>query len=137
MAFSTLDWVVVAIYLALSVIIGASFFRKHQNARDYLLAGRSIAWFPIAISIIATDLSALSYIGAPALVFKQDLKYMLLVFLFPLQMILVTVIFVPLLYRLNIYTVYGYLERRFNRGIRLFAAALFMGGRGAWLATMT
>ena len=137
MGFTTIDWVVVGIYLTLSVIIGASFFRKHQTAKDYLLAGRSIAWFPIAISLIATDLSALSYIGVPALVFKQDLKYMLLVFLFPLQMIFVTVIFVPLLYRLNIYTVYGYLERRFNRGIRLFAAALFMCGRGAWLATMT
>lgn len=137
MGFSTLDWVVVAIYLAASVAIGASFYKKHKDAHDYLLAGRSVSWFPIAISIIATDLSALSYIGVPALVFKQDLKYMLLVFLFPLQMLLVILIFVPLLYRLNIYTVYGYLERRFNKTLRLFAAVLFMGGRGAWLATMT
>ncbi|MFV0390037.1 MAG: sodium:solute symporter family transporter [Pyrinomonadaceae bacterium] len=136
MGFSTFDWVVVGIYLLASVLIGASFFKKHENAKDYLLAGRNMHWFPIAISIIATDLSALSYIGVPALVYKTDLKYMITAIMMPLQMLLVVVVFVPLLYRLNIYTVYGYLERRFNKTTRLYAALLFMGGRGAWLATM-
>jgi SSS family transporter len=137
MGFTTLDWVVLAIYLAATVLIGASFYRKHENVKDYLLAGRSMPWFPVAISIIATDMSALSYMGIPALVYKNDLKYMLSAFLFPLQMALVIIIFIPLLYRLNIYTVYEYLERRFNSATRLFAALLFLGGRGAWVATMT
>ncbi|MEZ5344951.1 MAG: sodium/solute symporter [Pyrinomonadaceae bacterium] len=137
MGFSMLDWIVVAAYLGLVIVIGTSFYRKHKDAKDYLLAGRTMSWFPIAISIIATDLSALSYLGVPALVYKTDLKYMSTAFTTPFQMALVVIIFVPLLYRLNIYTVYGYLEGRFNKEVRLAAAILFMGGRWAWLATMT
>lgn len=135
--FSTVDWTVLAVYLVATVLIGTAFYRKRQTAHDYLLAGRSMPWFPIAISIIATDLSALSYMGIPALVYRTDLKYMLSALLFPLQMALVIAIFIPLLYRLNIYTVYEYLERRFNSAARLLAAVLFLGGRGAWVATMT
>jgi SSS family transporter len=135
--FSTLDWIVLAIYLIAVILIGGSFYGKHKSAKDYLLAGRRMSWFPIAISIIATDLSAISYMGIPALVYKHDLKYMLGAFMFPLQMGLVIIIFVPLLYRLNIYTAYEYLEHRFNTSTRLLASCLFLGGRGAWLATMT
>lgn len=135
--FDALDWTVVAIYLVATLLIGAAFYRKHETAHDYLLAGRSMSWFPIAISIIATDLSALSYMGIPAIVYRTDLKYILSAFLFPLQMALVVAIFIPLLYRLNVFTVYEYLERRFNSAARLLAAILFLGGRGAWIATMT
>lgn len=135
--FSTVDWIVLTIYLIAVVLIGGSFYGKHKNVKDYLIAGRRMSWFPIAISIIATDLSAISYMGIPALVYKHDLKYMLSAFLFPFQMGLVIVLFVPLLYRLNIYTAYQYLEHRFNTTTRLLASFLFLGGRGAWLATMT
>jgi len=135
--FTTFDWVVLWVYLIASLGIGVSFYRKHETGKDFFLAGRSMSWFPVAISIIATDLSALSYMGVPSLVYQTDLKYMLGAFLLPLQMILVTVIFVPLFYRLNLYTVYAYLELRFNSSTRLFAALLFMGGRGAWMATAT
>lgn len=135
--FSTVDWIVLAVYLIAVVLIGGSFYGKQKNVKDYLMAGRRMSWFPIAISIIATDLSAISYMGIPALVYKHDLKYMLSAFMFPLQMALVIIIFVPLLYRLNIYTAYEYLERRFNTPTRLLASCLFLGGRGAWLATMT
>ncbi|HEY3129864.1 MAG TPA: sodium/solute symporter [Acidobacteriota bacterium] len=135
--FSALDWSVLGVYLAASVVLGASFYRKHETAKDYFLAGRSMSWFPVAISIIATDLSALSYIGVPALVYKKDLKYMLGAFLLPVQMFLVILIFIPLFYRLNLFSVYEYLERRFSSWTRLLASLLFMGGRGAWLATMT
>src|SRR6266508_5903736 len=98
--FTSLDWAVVLIYLAASVLLGVSFFRKHESGKDFFLAGRSMSWFPIAISIIATDLSALSYMGVPAIVYQQDLKYMLGAFLLPLQMALVIAVFVPLFYRL-------------------------------------
>ena len=135
--FSTVDWLVLAIYLIAVVLIGGSFYSKHKSAKDYLIAGRRMSWFPIAISIIATDLSAISYMGIPALVYKHDLKYLLSAFLFPFQMALVIILFVPLLYRLNIYTAYQYLEHRFNAPTRLLASILFLGGRGAWLATMT
>jgi SSS family transporter len=135
--FSAVDWAVVAAYLVAIVLIGTAFYRQRQSAHEYLLAGRSMPWFPIAISIIATDLSAISYMGIPALVYSTDLKFMLSAFLFPLQMALVIAIFIPLLYRLNIYTVYEYLERRFNSAARLLAAFLFLSGRGAWVATMT
>jgi solute:Na+ symporter, SSS family len=135
--FTTADWIVLGLYLVIPVAMGGVFYSRQKTSRDYLLAGRSMSWFPIAISIIATDLSALSYMGIPALVYKADIKYLLAGLMFPLQMALVIVIFVPLLYRLNVFTVYEYLERRFNPAARLLAAALFLGGRGAWIATIT
>ena len=135
--FSALDWGVLILYFGASVAIGTSFYRRQTDTRDYFLAGRRISWMPIAISIIATDLSAISYMGIPALVYKTDLKYMLSALLFPLQMALVIVVFVPVLYRLNVYTVYEYLERRFNNAARLLASTLFLAGRGAWVATIT
>lgn len=137
MGFAALDWGVLAAYLAASVAIGAAFYRRQRDTQDYLLAGRRMPWFPVAISIIATDLSAISYMGVPALVYQGDLKYMLSALIFPLQMLLVVAVFVPVLYRLNVFTVYEYLERRFNAAARLLASLLFLAGRVAWVATMT
>lgn len=135
--FSALDWGVLIAYVGVTVAIGTSFYRRQTDTRDYFLAGRRMSWMPIAISIIATDLSAISYMGIPALVYKTDLKYMLSALLFPIQMALVILVFVPVLYRLNVYTVYEYLERRFNGSARLLASLFFLCGRGAWVATIT
>ena len=132
--FATLDYVVLGVYLVAVVVLGSLFVRGQKSIDDYFLAGRSMPWFAVCLSIIATDLSALSYMGAPAWAFEKDLKYGMGIFLFPLIMVLVVLLYVPIFFRLKLYTVYEYAERRFGVGVRSVASVLFLITRGVWLA---
>lgn len=85
-------------------------------------------------SAIATGLSAISYLGVPAWVFENDLQLNVSILLLPVSAWIVVVLFVPLLARLRLMTIYEYLERRFNLAVRTFASGLFLVLRGGWLA---
>ena len=65
-AFTTLDYTLVGLYLAGMVAVGAHFSRQQHSAADFFLAGRSMSWFPVGLSIMATLISALSYTGVPS-----------------------------------------------------------------------
>lgn len=134
--FTHVDYAIVVVYLFGVVLLGSWFARGQKGMKDYLLAGRNMVWWAVAMSIIATDLSAVSYLGAPGWVFEKDMQYALSVFMLPVGMVLVCILFVPLFYRLQIYTVYEYLGRRFNLAVRLLAAVLFVLVRAGWLATV-
>ena len=134
-SFTVLDYAIVAVYIIASLLIGLRYAGKQKTVADYFVADRSARWWVVAISAIATGLSAISYLGVPAWVFHNDLQLNMAVFLLPLVMLLVIWLFVPLLARLRLMTIYEYLERRFNLGVRTFASALFLLLRGGWLAT--
>jgi SSS family transporter len=133
--FSPIDVSVLVIYIAASVGLGLYHARKRQGSlEDYFLAARSVPWWAAGISIIASDTSAISYMGAPAYVFRKDMQMAPGQLVFPLVMILVACIFVPLLARLRLYTVYEYLEGRFGILARSLASLLFQLLRGGHLA---
>jgi len=123
--FATLDYIAVLVYLTLIAAFGSSFYRRNSSAREYFLGSRSISWLPAGISIIAADLSAISVMGAPAWTFKNDLSLVWVSVGYPLVAPLVILVFVPFYSRLNLYTAYEYLERRFGLGVRLLTSALF------------
>ncbi len=123
--FSTLDYVAVLLYLLAIAAFGSSFYRKNSSAREYFLGSRSISWLPAGISIIAADLSAISVMGVPAWSYKNNLELIWVSVGYPLVAPLVILVFVPFYSRLNLYTAYEYLERRFNVKVRLFCSALF------------
>ncbi len=133
--FTTLDYSILIIYLFLTLGIGFYFTRKQKSLEDYFVAARNAPWWAVGISIIATDLSAISYLGAPGYVFGKDLQMGMGILLFPFIMILVVYLFVPFLARLRLFTVYEYLGKRFSVSVRLLASALFLLIRGGWLAT--
>lgn len=135
-SFHVIDYVVMGVYLIAVVGLGSWFARGQHSLQDYFLAGRTMPFWAVGMSIIATDLSAVSYMGAPAWVYEKDLQYALAAVLLPLTLILVVVVYVPLFYRLQVYTVYEYLGRRFNLPIRLLACACFVFYRVGWLATV-
>lgn len=134
-SFTTLDYSIVAIYVVASLLIGLRYAGKQKSVEDYFVADRSARWWAVAISAIATGLSAISYLGVPAWVFRYDLQLNVAVFLLPLFMLLVVRLFVPLLARLRLMTIYEYLETRFNLGVRTLTSSLFLILRGGWLAT--
>jgi len=133
--FATLDYGILVIYLLLTLGIGFYFTRKQKSLDDYFVAARNAPWWAVGISIIATDLSAISYLGAPGYVFGKDLQLGMGILLFPFIMLLVVYLFVPFLARLRLFTVYEYLGKRFSVSVRLLASALFLLIRGGWLAT--
>jgi SSS family transporter len=128
--FSSLDYFAVMAYLLAIAAFGSSFYRRNSSAKDYFLGGRSMSWLPAGISIIAADLSAISVMGAPAWSYKNNLELIWVTVGYPLVAPLVILVFVPFYSRLNLYTAYEYLERRFNVRVRLFCSALFQMLRG-------
>ncbi len=134
-SFTILDYAIVAIYVAASLLIGLRYSGKQKTVEDYFVADRSARWWAVAISAIATGLSAISYLGVPAWVFEHDLQLNAAVVLLPLFMLIVLFLFVPLLARLRLTTIYEYLEMRFSLAVRTVASALFLFLRGGWLAT--
>ncbi|MHB9124717.1 MAG: sodium:solute symporter family transporter [Armatimonadota bacterium] len=132
--FTNLDYSIVGIYMLASIMMGVWFARRQKSVESYFVASRAAPWWAVGISIIATDLSAVSYMGTPAWVFEKDLQYSMGILLLPLIMVLVVWLFVPFMARLKLFTVYEYLERRFSPGVRTFGSALFLLLRGGWIA---
>jgi Na+/proline symporter len=133
--FSPIDVSILVVYLAASVGLGLYHARRQRSLEDYFLAERSAPWWAAGISVIASDTSAISYMGEPAYIFKEDLQRALaFVLTFPLMMVLVAWLFVPFLARLRLYTIYEYLERRFGVVPRSLASLLFLLLRGGHIA---
>lgn len=122
-SFGGLDYAVLAVYLVIVVVIGCLVGRGQDNVQDYFLAGRKMSGILVCVSIIATDLSAIGFIGTPGFVFERDLRYHLgsAMMAIPVMVIIATV-FVPIYHRLQVFTVYEYLEHRFHKLARPVAA---------------
>lgn len=133
--FTWIDYAVIAVYLFLSIYIGLHSSRKTTDSDDYFLGGRQQHWFPVAISIISAELSAISYMGVPGWVYEKDLSYFMLTFLFPLVIFLIIRLFIPIYRKLKLVSVYEYLEKRYNLYVRAFTALLFMLLRVGHMAT--
>jgi SSS family transporter len=132
--FGMTGYVVLAIYLLATLGLGLSFARKQDSLAGYFLAERSASWWAVGISVLACDLSAISYMGAPAYTYFHDLRYPMSTFIYPLVAWLVAVIFIPFLAQLQVYTIYEYLEHRFSLSSRLFASAIFSLQRASHMA---
>ncbi len=130
----TLDWIVLAAYLVAMVALGASFYKGQKTTRDFFLAGRSMPWFPVGLSLIATLFSANSYMAIPS----ATQKYGLILFLGPFVIFLcvpiVNRIFLPFYNRMQLYSAYEYLEHRFDVRVRCLASGLFIVWRITWMA---
>lgn len=133
-SFSPLDFGVVIAYLLGCLLLGGFFARQQRDTRDFLLAGRQMSWLPIALSIVAADLSAISFMGVPAYVLKYNLMLLPGLATLPLVVPIVIRLFANTYYRLELFTAYEFLERRFSYGLRAAASLLFILLRLCWLA---
>ncbi len=123
---SPLDYGVLFLYFALVLLLGGVFFRRQKSLREYFLGSRNIPWWAAACSGIATMASAVGYLGAPGQAFRSDLTYLQLRLAVLPVMAIVCLLLIPFYYRLDVYTAYEYLEKRFDLKTRLLASALFM-----------
>jgi SSS family solute:Na+ symporter len=124
------DWVVVIAFVIWIVWDGLRRTRDSQEMSGYFLANRSIPWWAAGISVMATQLSAITMIGTTGQGYTDGMRFIQFYFGLPLAMILLSVTLVPFFYRSGVYTAYEYLEGRFDAKTRSFTSLLFLLSRG-------
>ena len=124
-AFGAVNFSVLSVYLLAMVGVGVYFSRKNKNTDDYFRGGQQIAWWAAGCSIFATMLSSITYMAIPAKAFAQDMVYMLGNFMIPVVAPVAVFLALPFYRRIDATSAYEYLEKRFNRPVRLFASLSF------------
>jgi SSS family transporter len=125
-----LDWLVLVGTTVSIVAWGIWKNRKASTSEDYLRGGRELSWPTIGLSVMATQASAITFLSVPGQAYEDGMRFVQFYFGLPLAMILISAVFVPIYYRLNVITAYEYLESRFDLKTRLLGAFLFLIQRG-------
>jgi len=125
-----LDWIVLVAFAAWIVYDGLKRTKDSQELDGYFLAKRSIPWWAAGISVMATQLSAITMIGTTGQGYTDGLRFIQFYFALPLAMVVLSVTLVPFFYNSGVYTAYEYLERRFDAKTRSFTSLLFLMSRG-------
>jgi SSS family transporter len=129
MALSALDYAVIAIYLLAITAFGSRFARYQKTTRDYFLTDRSVPWWAICFTIVATETSTLTFIGIPANAYAGNMTFLQLALGYIVGRLLVSVLFIPAYFRGELFTSYELLQRRFGTRIKTLAAVIFLATR--------
>ena len=127
---SNLDWFVLIFTLASIVTYGIWKTRGAKDLQSYLKGNNDAKWWGIGISIMATQASAITFLSTPGQAYTDGMRFIQFYFGLPIAMIILSVTFLPIFYRLKVYTAYEYLETRFDLKTRTLAAFLFLIQRG-------
>ena len=125
-----LDWIILAAALLFIVGYGLWRGRRNKNIQDYLVAGRSLKWFTIAFSIMATQASAITFLSGPGQAYTDGLRFIQFYFGLPLAMVVLSIIAIPVYQRLKVLTAYEFIENRFDYRMRALTSSLFLIQRG-------
>lgn len=124
-----IDWAVVIAYLVWVVGDGLRQAKKSKSVEGYLVAGRSLPWWMVGLSVMATQLSAITMIGTTGQAYINGMRFLQNYYALPLAMIILSATLVPFFHRANVFTAYQYLEQRFDSKTRTFTALLFLFSR--------
>ena len=135
---TSIDYIIIFLYLTIFLAIGF-FFKENKSSKDYFLGGRSVGWGPLTLSTMATQLSAISFISAPAFVGLKSgggMQWLTFEFGVPLAMAFLMIAIVPTLYKSGVVSVYEYLENRFDASSRLLISFVFQISRSVATGVM-
>lgn len=124
-----IDWAIVAGYLVWIVVDGLKRSKRTDEMEGYFLASRSLPWWAVGLSVMATQLSAITLVGTTGQAYATGLRFVQFYFGLPLAMILLSITVVPFFHRARVYTAYEYLEQRFDVRVRTATSLLFLLGR--------
>ncbi len=127
-----LDWVVITVYITFLIGLSSYLSRRQGNVEDYYLGGRSVAWWAIGVSTMATQLGAISFISAPAFVALKPgggLKWLGFEFAVPIAMVFIMIFIIPVIHRTGVISLYEYLEKRFDASTRSIVSIIFQISR--------
>jgi SSS family transporter len=129
MGFSTADFLIVAVYLVGVTILGIVISGRQKTTRDYFLGGKSMPWWAVGFSIVASETSTLTFISIPGLAYKSNMHFLQVAFGYLAGRLLVALIFIPAYYRGDLETAYDFLGKRFGEPLRKFTSAVFITTR--------
>ena len=124
-----IDWIIIGAYLAWIAWDGLRLSKQTEGLEGYLLAGRSLPWWAVGLSVMATQLSAITMIGTTGQGYAEGMKFLQFYFALPIAMIVLSVTLVPFFHNARVYTAYEYLERRFDAKTRTLTSLLFLVSR--------
>ncbi len=124
------DWTVLLTTILFIVSYGTYITRKNADVKDYIKGGNDTKWWTIGLSVMATQASAITFLSTPGQAFHDGLGFVQFYFGLPIAMVIICLVFIPIYYKLNVYTAYEYLESRFDLKTRTLTAILFLIQRG-------
>lgn len=131
-----LDWIIVAAYLAYVIWDGIRMTKHSGSKEGYFLANRSLPWWAVGLSVMATQLSAITLVGTTGQAYTDGMRFIQFYYGLPLAMIILCVTVVPFFSRANVFTAYEYLEKRFDVKVRTLTSFFFLISRGLGVGTI-
>ena len=125
-----IDWTIVGAYLSWVLYDGLRRSKDTHAVEGYFLASRSLPWWAVGLSVMATQMSAITLVGTTGQGYSDGMRFVQFYFGLPVAMIILSVTLVPFFYRAKVFTAYEYLERRFDAKTRMLAGLLFLVSRG-------
>ena len=125
-----LDWIVLTGTLLFIVFYGMWKGRGSRNIRGFLLADRSMKWYTVALAIMATQASAITFTSTPGQAYADGMRFVQFYFGLPIAMVILCITAVPIFHKLGVYTAYEYLEKRFDAKTRVLTTMIFLVSRG-------
>jgi len=124
--FGTLNWSILVAYILLNLLLGWVLSKKVSTAEDFYLGRRTTPWWAIGISVIATYVSALSFLGGPAWSYSESLAVIAIHLNYPIVVLVVITLFLPFFFNSGVASIYDYMERRFGPTSRLVISGVFL-----------
>ncbi len=132
----TLDWAIVVAYLAYVIWDGVRMTKHSKTKEGYFLAHRALPWWAVGLSVMATQLSAITLVGTTGQAFSDGMRFIQFYYGLPFAMIILCVTVVPFFHRANVFTAYEYLEKRFDVKVRTLTSFFFLISRGLGVGTI-
>ena len=121
-----LNWAIIIIYLLANLLLGFVLSKKVSTAKDFYIGQKTTPWWAIGISVLATYVSAMTFLGAPAWSYKAGLSVIAIHLNYPLVIIIVMSLFVPFFMQTGVISIYEYQEKRFGKASRTVISAIFI-----------
>jgi len=131
MGLNVFDVAVIVLYLACVTAFGMHFRKKQDTIKGYFLAGNTIPWWAISLSIVAAETSTLTIISVPGMAYEQDFRFLQLVIGYMIGRVIISLLLIPHYFRGDLVTAYQLIERRFGQRLRSLTAGLFLMTRAA------
>lgn len=131
-----LDWIIVIAYLIYVIWDGIRMTKRSNSKEGYFLADRGLPWWAVGLSVMATQLSAITLVGTTGQAYSDGMRFIQFYYGLPFAMIILCVTVVPFFHRANVFTAYEYLEKRFDVKVRSLTSFFFLISRGLGVGTI-
>ena len=128
--FGTLNWTILVVYVLVNLLLGYILSKKVDTAEDFYLGRKTTPWWAIGISVVATYVSAMTFLGAPAWAYKEGLSVIAIHMNYPIVIFLVIVFFLPFFFNSGVVSIYDYQEKRFGAASRVVISGVFLVTQG-------